>query len=136
MATEAEQLAAVLAWKLAHDEFTRAQTAERELRAAAATAVFGAKQLKAGTTKRTLADGRVLKAVMRKEAKVDQKKAPGALAKLRALGDAGALLADRLVKSTIEASVSEFEKLEPKHRRLFAGIITVGLRGPSLELVD
>ena len=74
---------------------------------------------------------------MRAKAKVvDQKKVSQSLDKLRKLGDAGALLAERLVKWTAEASLAEFKKLTPPQRKLFEGVIAVTLSGPSLELVD
>ena len=129
---EAVRLAAVLQWQTADDELQRAKAAELDLRARCVLAVFPG-GLSKGTTNHELHDGSILKAVMRPNAKVDQDTIGMAILKLQAMAD-GILLAKRLVKYRVEASIAELDKLTPGQRKLFAGIITVSLSGPTLEL--
>lgn len=132
----AEEIAHTLKWKRADDALQEAKAIELALRQAAIAAVFP-RDIgdHAGTTNAELADGSVLKSVVRKNAKVDQAKIGSALARLRALGEAGALLADRLVKWSAEASIGEWNKLSDEQREIFADIITIVLGQPALELI-
>jgi hypothetical protein len=131
---EAVRLAAVQKWRAADEELTRARNTEAELRTAAIAAVWP-KGLGMGTTNHVLCDGSTLKGVVRREAKVDQTLIRAAEAKLRKLGEAGALLADRLIRWTADASVSEFDKLDTRSRRLVSKAIAIVLARPSLKLV-
>jgi hypothetical protein len=130
---QAIQLGAVLQWKLAQTELQSAKALESDLRVRAIAVVFP-EGLGFGTTNRELHDGSTLSAVVRKNAKVEQKKIHGALARLKRLGEIGALLALRLVKFRAEASIAEFDKLTPAQRKLFAGVITIEPAAASLEL--
>jgi hypothetical protein len=130
---QAVQLGAALRWKMCADELAIAKNAEAEARALAVKAIWP-KGMKTGTSNHELHDGSTLKGVVRPAVKVDPKTIKAALAKLVALGDAGVLLAERLVKWTPEASIGEIKKLSPRQWKLFSGVITVGQSGPSLEL--
>jgi len=71
---------------------------------------------------------------VRTTAKVDAGKIEAALQRLRKLGEAGELLASRLIRWRPDCSLSEWKQLTDRQRRLFDGAIAIAASGPSLEL--
>jgi hypothetical protein len=90
-----------------------------------------------GTNRAELAGGYVVKAVVTPRPKIpDIPLLKAAIAKLEAVGEAGKLLAQRLVKWKPELSVGEWKKLEPKHRAMFAKAVSIEPSGPAVELIE
>lgn len=122
----------LVAWLQAADELATAKARELELRAEVLGAAFPA--IKSGTSSAELGAGYGLKAVLRLNYKLDPPKTDAALGKLRARGEVGALLADRVVKLEPKLVLGEYFKLEKADARLFQPALTITPGQASLEL--
>lgn len=127
-------VALALEWTRLNEALKEAKRLEAEKRAELVAACFPA-GLELGTNKRELEGGYLVKAVVKSNAKVllvDKLKS--GVAKLVALGAAGELLAERLVKWKPEVSVSEWKKLTPQQQRLFKDAVSLEGAAPSVEV--
>lgn len=69
------------------------------------------------------------------EGKTDKARIEKALSKLESLGGAGELIAERLVKWTPELSLTEYNLLNEKHKKIIDDVIVTSDDGaPSLEI--
>lgn len=132
-AVAAQQLSAALEWQASHERLQEAKADEAAKRAAAIESCFALK-LGAGTHRTNLDRGYILKAVVRPKPNISAEQLAPAMKRLRAIGEAASLIADRLIKWTPELSISEWKKMTDKQRKLFARAVTVGASTPSLEL--
>jgi len=127
-------LAIALDWIRLDADLRSLKREEAEKRAELVLAAFPG-GLAEGTNTAEISGGYVVKAVARSTPKLDADLVRAALGKLAALGEAGALLAGRLIKWKPDLSLSEWKKLDPKHRKLFAASIVFGELGfPTIEV--
>jgi hypothetical protein len=127
------KLALVLQWAEAARELADVKVREIGLRLQVVAACF-ADDLERGTQRQDLGQGYGLKAEVPDNVKIDGVKVLEGLKQLRAEGDAGELLADRLVKFKPELRIGEWFKLSDERRAYFADSITITTGTPALEL--
>lgn len=126
-------------WNRAQKELIRAKEYEMSLRNKVIELSFPAHKDK-GTENVELGGGWKLKAVFKqsvtfvnsnKNDEVDK-----ALSKLEKMGPEGAFIAERIVKWKPELSITEYEKLDNKYKKVIDEIIVTKPATPSLELVE
>lgn len=70
------------------------------------------------------------------EGKIDRARIEKALSKIEKGGEAGELIADRLVKWLPELSLSEYKTLPDKFRKIIDDVIVTSEGTPTLEIVE
>lgn len=123
----------LVAWMQASDELAAAKAREMKLRQELLAAAFP--ETEPGTRNIELgASGYTLTSVLRLSYRLDEVKTRAALEKLRATGEVGAHIADRLVRWKPDLSISEHKKLTPKQAALFRTALTITPSQPTLEV--
>jgi len=74
--------------------------------------------------------------VKRDDGKTDKARIEKALSKIEKDGEAGELIADRLVKWSPELSLTEYKNLPDKYRKIIDDVITTTEGTPTLEIVE
>jgi hypothetical protein len=120
------------AWEKAKAALEHAKADELEKRLAVVAKHFPDHE--SGTATAELADGRKLKCEIGTEYAVDKEKVAGALDKLRATGNEGTFLADRVIGFSPRLMVGEYKRLEPVYRRIIDKVITQKATTPSLKI--
>jgi hypothetical protein len=120
-----------------------AKAVEIEARIAAVDFGFDQEKVK-GTERIQLGNGYVAKAVKKinygwlknADGKVDKDKIEAALQKIeKDAGSVGELIAERLVKWSPELSITEYDKLNEKHRKIIDQVIVTTSGTPTLEII-
>lgn len=120
-------------WAIAAEELRAAKARELELRLKLARKYFPEPAF--GTNTAELGKGYKIAGVFDPSYKLDPTLTKSALDAFRAKGDAGAMLADRLVSWKPELRVGEWKKLPPEFVAVFHPALTVTpCVTPSLEL--
>ena len=131
--------AKILAWEAAVKALAAAKDAEAALRkeVLAEAFAFDPEALREGTENLELGNGYKLKAVFKisRNLKNENEAVDKVLSKIEKTGPEGAFIAERLVKWKPELSVSEYNKLPEKFKKLFDEVVTSKEAMPSLELV-
>ena len=131
--------AKILAWEAAVKALAAAKDAEAALRkeVLAEAFAFDPEALREGTENFELGNGYKLKAVFKisRNLKNENEAVDKVLSKIEKTGPEGAFIAERLVKWKPELSVSEYNKLPEKFKKLFDEVVTSKEAMPSLELV-
>lgn len=141
-AYQAERNRRLMAWQEAKDALETAKANELSLRVLAVD--FMADPEKVGTTENVdLGNG--YKAKMKTplrygflknaEGKLDKAQIDKALSKIEKDGDAGELIAERLVKWTPDLSLTEYKLLSAKHKTIIDSVLVVSEGAPTLEIV-
>lgn len=129
----------IMAWNNAKMQLEAAKKLEMELRSQVIESEFRNHKEK-GTENVELGSGYKLKAVFKlsysflnsnKNDEVEK-----ALIKLEKLGAEGKFVAERIVRFKPELSVTEYEKLDTKYRKIIDEVIVTKSATPSLELVE
>lgn len=129
----------IKSWNEAKLTLEAAKKLEMELRSKVIESEFVNHKEK-GTENVELGAGYKLKAVFKqsitfvnsnKEGEVEK-----ALTKLEKMGSEGAFIAERIVRWKPELSVTEYDKLDTKYRKVIDEIIVTKPATPSLELVE
>jgi hypothetical protein len=128
-------MARVIAWEKAKTALDIAKVTEKNARDALLQIDMA--EAGHGTTSIPLDDGRVLKCVKATEfaAVKDNALVDTAIAKLKALGNEGTFIADRLFSTAWKVSVTELKKLEAKYRKIADKAIVAKPKSPELEIV-
>lgn len=126
-------LEAVIAWEKDRAVLEIAREKERDARAAIVELHFAERA--EGTNSLPLDDGRVLKCVAKTDYQVDKDKVDAAIAKLRATGNEGAFIADRLFSWKPAVVVAELRRLAPAYRRIADRAIVPRPATPTLEVL-
>lgn len=130
----------ILAWRRSKEELDKAKEREMELRTQLAAMLFP--NPSAGTQRFELGGGYSVKLVHKINYKLDEDRVDDALDNIEKQGNEGAFLADRLVKTKHELSISEYKKLDPSnpsHKKIKAEldkVLTTSPGAPTLELEE
>ena len=89
-----------------------------------------------GTVNHELGNGYKLKFEFKQNVRLDQSKFDSTIAKLERLGDEGKFIADRLFKMKAELSITEYNQLPDKMRKLVDEIITKSPATPAVTFVE
>ena len=131
--------AKILAWEQAVKALAAAKDAEAALRkeVLAKAFAFDPEALREGTENFELGNGYKLKAVFKisRNLNNENEAVDKVLSKIEKTGPEGAFIAERLVKWKPELSVSEYNKLPEKFKKLFDEVVTSKEAMPALELV-
>ena len=131
--------AKILAWEQAVKALAAAKDAEAALRkeVLAEAFAFDPEALREGTENFELGNGYKLKAVFKisRNLNNENEAVDKVLSKIEKTGPEGAFIAERLVKWKPELSVSEYNKLPEKFKKLFDEVVTSKEAMPALELV-
>lgn len=131
--------AKILAWEQAVKALAAAKDAEAALRkeVLAEAFAFDPEALREGTENFELGNGYKLKAVFKisRNLNNENEAVDKVLSKIEKTGTEGAFIAERLVKWKPELSVSEYNKLPEKFKKLFDEVVTSKEAMPALELV-
>ncbi len=120
-------------WATAAAEAKASVAEERELRAQIIAKYFPTYE--AGTNVVDVGAGYRLAAVFSEHIKLDADKTEAVLAKFPKADPAGAVLAQRLVKWSVELRIGEWNKLPDKLKKLMTtAVVSVGPTKPTLEL--
>lgn len=127
------EMTRVIAWARAADELETAKARELDLRQQLLAAAFS--DLQPGTSNLELGAGYQLQAVMRLNHSLEPTLTRLALDEIRATGDVGTHLAERVVRWTPELVISEWKKLPGKIAEVLGQALTSKPGQPSLKLV-
>lgn len=136
-ALSAEEVAIVQRWNQADKALKAAKETEANLRAQVQQICFRVDpgELCKGTKRRDCGNGISVKLVSKiNYSFVDQDKVDEVLDRIEQTDSEGALLARRLVKVKYELSVSEYDKLPDRFRRIIDEIIVSKPATPSVEV--
>jgi hypothetical protein len=124
----------VAVWEASKADLDAAKIRESAARDAVIAAAFA--PLNEGTNTKELDDGRKLKAVQEFEYALekDEEKVSQALDKIRATGNEGTFLADRLVTYSPKLSVGEYRKLEKVYAKIINKVVTRKPKKPTLKI--
>lgn len=145
--TEAEYIAErdrlLLDWQA--KQATLATAKEEEMKARKAAVMFMHDPAKSGTTENVELGGGY-KATMkvpvnygfikRDDGKTDKARIEKALSKIEKDGEAGELIAERLVKWTPELSLTEYKQLSDKFKKIIDDVIVTTEGTPTLEIKE
>lgn len=90
---------------------------------------------KKGTERIELANGYELKSVKKLNYNVNQDTVNDALDKIEALDEQGKFIVERIIKWKAELSVSEYNDLDERYRKIIDEVITTSDGAPTLEIV-
>jgi hypothetical protein len=137
----AERDRLIMAWEAQKKTLEVAKDAEMTLRKAVVAFTFDPEKTK-GTENVDLGNGWKIKAVkkinygwIKKDDKVDADAIETALDAIEATGNEGAFIAERLVSWSPTLSVSEYNKLDDKYKKLIDAVIVTTDGAPTLEVV-
>lgn len=129
----------IQAWNNAKLQLEAAKKLEMELRFQVIESEF-ANHKEKGTENLELSQGYKLKAVFKQSYSFlngnKNDEVEKALTKLEKMGAEGKFIAERIVRFKPELSVTEYEKLDSKYRKVIDEIIVTKPATPSLELVE
>lgn len=74
--------------------------------------------------------------VKREDGKTDKARIEKALSKIEKDGEAGELIAERLIKWTPELSLTEYKQLSDKYRKIIDDVVITSEGTPTLEIVE
>lgn len=124
---------------------TLAAAKEAEMTARKAAVMFMHDPTKSGTTE-NVELGKGYKATMkvpvsygfikRDDGKTDKARIEKALSKIEKDGEAGELIAERLIKWTPELSLTEYKQLSDKYKKIIDDVIVTNEGTPTLEIKD
>ncbi len=128
--------ALIMRWKAADADLKAAKETELKLRNEVYASCFPMPEVGVNTLE--LGEGYKLKATRKLNYKLDKdaEKVEAMLDRLDKQGNEGGFIADRLVKWVAEMSVSEYNKLDDKYRKIVDSVLTISDGTPSLELVE
>lgn len=134
--------ALLLQWQDAQKRLEVAKAEEMVLRKQCVDFAFDQDKI-SGTERVELGGGWEAKAVKKltygfiqdKEGKLDRKAINAALDKIEARSDAGAYIAENLVKWTPALSVTEYNKLNPEDKAAIDAVIVTKEGAPTLEII-
>ena len=129
--------AKILQWTEAAKKLAEAKAVELALRNEVVAINF-ADHKESGTENVELGNGYKLKAVFKLNYSLNNTDdaVDKALSKLEKAGTEGAFIAERLVKWKPELSISEYNKLDTKFKKIIDEVIKTSPGTPSLELVE
>lgn len=121
-------------WEKAKTEAAKWKDIENQLRVHYVEMVSNPNKLE-GTENIELQNGYKAKIVKKQNRNVDQEKVNDALDQIENTGEAGKLIAERLIKWKADLSKTEYDLLSDAHRKIIDTVITVTPGTPTLEIV-
>lgn len=139
---ELKRDAMLLQWDNAKVALEQAKELEMQLRKAVVDFAFDPNK-QSGTERIELGNGYEAKAVKKlnfgfiknEEGKLDKAAIDKALSKIEKDGPVGVLIADRLVKWTPALSMTEYNQLDPKYKKIIDEVIETTEGAPTLEII-
>jgi len=131
------------AWEDSQKALEKAKELEMQLRKEAVDFAFDPNKQK-GTERIELGNGYQAKAVKKlnygfiktSEGKVDKDRIERALQKIEKTGPVGELIAERLVKWTPDLSMTEYNQLDEKFKKIIDEVIVTTEGAPTLEIIE
>jgi|WetSurMetagenome_2_1015567.scaffolds.fasta_scaffold497834_1 hypothetical protein len=138
-ATNKDQL--LLDWRKASTELAAIKTSEMNLRSQVVGQFFTAAiatPLPKGTENVELGNGYKLKAVFKLNYTLDNENdaVDKILTRMEKLGPEGQFIAERIIRWKPDLDVKEYERLDPKYKKLIDEVLTIKPGTPSLEFVE
>lgn len=133
--TISEKDALIQRWLDSKDALEKSKELENQLRLQVLEACIENVPEK-GTINYELGNGYKLKFEFRQNVRLDQSKVDATIAKLERLGDEGKFIADRLFKMKAELSITEYNQLNDKMRKLVDEIVTKSPATPAVTFVE
>lgn len=121
-------------WEKAKTEMAKWKDLEMQCRVAYIEMVSDANKL-TGTENIELQNGYKAKIVKKQNYNVNQDTVNDALDQIENTGEAGKLIAERLIKWKAELSKTEYDQLSDAHKKIIDNVITVTPGTPTLEIV-
>lgn len=121
-------------WEAIKSALAEAKESEMNLRKQVVSFAFNTTQLK-GTERIPLENGYELKSVKKLNYNVNQDMVNEALDEIENLDAEGKFISERLIKWTADLSVSEYNDLDEKYKKIIDKVITTSDGAPTLEIV-
>lgn len=133
----------LLAWQKSKEDLETAKANEIDLRKQCVDFAFDPNK-QSGTERIELGGGFQAKAVKKvtygfikgEDGKTDRKAIEKALSKIEADSAAGEFIAERLVKWSPELSLTEYNKLDERTRKIIDAVIVTSDGAPTLEIIE
>lgn len=132
--TISEKDALIQRWLDSKDALEKSKELENQLRLQVLEACIENVPEK-GTINYELGNGYKLKFEFRQNVRLDQSKVDDVIDKLERIGQDGKFIADRLFKMKAELSITEYNQLNDKMRKLVDNIITKSPATPALTFI-
>lgn len=123
-------------WLDAKERLAQVQELEKTLRAEVLKLCLGENAPEKGTVNYDLGNGYGLKFKLNLSYSIDKAKVEDMLSKLERQGDEGKFIAGRIVNFKPELSLTEYNKLEPKMRKIVDDYVTSKPASPQIEFVQ